>query len=78
MGLQCAESFTLVAAHDRGVSHDVAEHDRGKLARRIAGSRIGRRGQRASPSISHQTYNNRPNATPAARKGRPRHCVLYE
>jgi len=40
MILQCAKGLLLVAPHDRGVAHHVAEHDRGKLAGRITGRRI--------------------------------------
>jgi hypothetical protein len=40
MIFQCAKGLLLVAPHDRGVAHHVAEHDRGKLAGRITGRRI--------------------------------------
>src|SRR5216684_5354258 len=35
MIVQRPKSLPLVAAHDRGIACDIAEHDRGKLARRI-------------------------------------------
>jgi len=40
MILQRAKGLLPVAPHDRRVANDVAEHDRGEFAGRIAGRRI--------------------------------------
>jgi hypothetical protein len=52
MIVQRPKSLPLVAAHDRGIARDIAEHDRGKLAGRIRTGRPARIGHLGSPLYS--------------------------
>ena len=51
MIVQRPKSLPLVAAHDRGIARDIAEHDRGKLAGRIRARRPARIGHLRFPAL---------------------------
>src|SRR5712692_7727840 len=59
MIVQRPQSLALVAAHDRGIACDIAEHDRGKLARRICARRPARIGHLRFPASMPRYHGGR-------------------
>src|SRR6266852_300366 len=53
------KSLPLVAAHDRGIARDIAEHDRGKLAGRTRARRPARIGHLRFPALFHAKVSRR-------------------
>src|SRR5216683_2284206 len=53
MIVQRPQSLPLVAAHDRGIPRDIAEHDRGKLAGRTRARRPARIGHLRFPALRY-------------------------
>src|SRR5271154_6941378 len=63
----CTQSFTLVAAHERRVADDIAEHDRRQFTRRIWREGIGRTRHRSLPLDSIGPKQERPDCYPGPR-----------
>src|SRR5712692_1799814 len=59
MIVQRPKSLPLVAAHDRGIARDIAEHDRGKLAGRTRARRPARIGHLRFPALFHAKVSRR-------------------
>ena len=63
----CTQTLALVAAHERRVADDIAEHDRRQLARRIWREGIGRTRHRSLPFDSIGPKQERPGYYSGAR-----------